>query len=121
MKNIKNKKAILVSGVALIAAAVFGFTFAVNHDRSTFVNTNGIADYVIAYSEEFVSPQNWKTCDTTPKTFTVKNEGDRAVTVRIKYEEYWRNKVDTEYLQPMKDGVQLQRIARARRNNELLL
>ena len=107
MKNIKNKKAILVSGVALIAAAVLGFTFAVNQDRAVMNNTFGIADYTIAYSEEFVSPQNWKTCDTTPKTFTVKNEGDREVTVRIKYEEYWRNKTDTEYLQPIKDGVQL--------------
>ncbi len=120
MKNIKNKKAILVSGVALIAVAVFGFTFAFNHDRSTIVNTNGIADYVIAYSEEFVSPQNWKTCDTTPKTFTVKNEGDRAVTVRIKYEEYWRNKVDTEYLQPMKDGVQLAIITFQNENDWIL-
>jgi alternate signal-mediated exported protein len=107
MKNIKNKKAILVASAALVAAAVLGFTFAVNQDRAVMNNTFGIADYTIAYSEEFVSPQTWKTCDETPKTFTVKNEGDREVTVRIKYEEYWRNKTDTEYLQPIKDGVQL--------------
>ncbi len=120
MKNIKNKKAILVSGVALIAAAVLGFTFAANQDRAVMNNTFGIADYTIAYSEEFVSPQNWKTCDTTPKTFTVKNEGDRAVTVRIKYEEYWRNKVDTEYLQPMKNGVQLAIITFQNENDWIL-
>ncbi|MBP5634530.1 hypothetical protein J6X09_02440 [Candidatus Saccharibacteria bacterium] len=120
MKNIKNKKAILVASAALVAAAMFGFTFAVNQDRAVMNNTFGIADYTIAYSEEFVSPQNWKTCDTTPKTFTVKNEGDRAVTVRIKYEEYWRNKVDTEYLQPMKNGVQLAIITFQNENDWIL-
>ena len=106
MKNVKNKKTFLIVGITLIAAAV-GVTFAFSNDSSTMPNQFVVADYTVAYTEEFTAPQNWQPCEETPKTFTVKNEGNAAMNVRIRYEDYWRNKVDTQDLQPVKDGVTL--------------
>ncbi len=106
MKNVKNKKAILLSCLALGIVAV-GAVFAFSRDSSTLNNSFMIADYKIAYSEDFVAPSNWQPCEEVAKTFTVKNEGNAAVNVRIRYEDYWRNKVDTQDLLPVKDGVTL--------------
>ncbi len=106
MKNVKNKKAILISCLALGIVAV-GAVFAFSHDSSTLNNSFAVADYKIAYSEEFTAPSNWQPCEEVAKTFTVKNEGNAAVNVRIRYEDYWRNKVDTQDLLPVKDGVTL--------------
>ncbi|MBR6961677.1 BsaA family SipW-dependent biofilm matrix protein [Candidatus Saccharibacteria bacterium] len=109
MKNIKNKKPLFLISALLIAAGV-GFTVAYNSNDATMSNQFSMAKYKVAYTEEFVSPDSWKPCDETTKTFVVTNEGTTPVHVRIKYEEYWRNKVDSEYLQPVKDGVQLTEI-----------
>lgn len=106
MKNVKNKKAIFISCLALGIIAV-GAVFAFSRDSSTLNNSFTIADYKIAYSEDFVAPSNWQPCEEVAKTFTVKNEGNAAVNVRIRYEDYWRNKVDTQDLLPVKDGVTL--------------
>ena len=109
MKNVKNKRTIIaIAGVFLLAG--IALTYALSNDRSTMPNVFGVADYKIAYSEDFTGPANWQPCEEVAKTFTVTNQGNAPVTVRLSYEDYWRNKVDTEYLQPVKDGVQLVQI-----------
>ena len=102
-----NKKILPIIAVALVAAGAIGITFALSGDRSAMPNQFAVADYTVAYTEEFTAPQNWQPCEETPKTFTVKNEGNAPMNVRIRYEDHWRNKVDTQDLQPVKDGVTL--------------
>ena len=106
MKNIKNKKPLFLIGALLIAAGV-GFTVAYNSNEATMSNQFSMANYKVAHIEEFVSPNSWKPCDETPKTYKVKNEGDAPVAVRIKYEDFWRNSTNTDYLPSIKDGVTL--------------
>ena len=103
----KNKKVLPIIAVALAAVGVIGIVFAYSNDSSTMPNLFAVADYTVAYTEDFTAPQNWQPCEETPKTFVVKNEGNAPMNVRIRYEEHWRNKVDTQDLQPVKDGVTL--------------
>ena len=103
-KNVYKKTLPLL---ALVAAGAIGITFAFNSDRSQYQNNFGIAKYEVAYSENFDAPSNWKTCDETPKTFVVTNNGTQPISVRIKFEETWRNAADTQNLPLEKDGIQL--------------
>ncbi|MBR5670056.1 BsaA family SipW-dependent biofilm matrix protein [Candidatus Saccharibacteria bacterium] len=105
--KLKNKKNLLTIAIALAVVGVIGAVFALGSDKSIFGNQFEINNYKVAHIEEFTSPSDWKTCDETAKTFVVKNEGNAPIAVRIKYEEYWRNAADTDYLPSVKDGVTL--------------
>ena len=107
MKHIKNKKFLLSGSALLVAIVALGATIAYSHDSSIYTNEFNLANYQIAAIEDFASPTNWKPCGETPKTFVVKNESEAPVMVRVKYEEAWRNKSDTQDLPLRKDGVTL--------------
>ncbi len=105
MKNVKHKKLLLLGGI-LCVGAIAG-TIAFNSDRSKMANEFSLGTYRTAMTEEFTSPEGWKTCDETAKIFKVRNEGSVDVKVRVKYDEMWRNAADTTDLPLEKDGVKL--------------
>ena len=105
-----NKLPLLAVGLLLASAAIV-FTIAYNANIATLSNDFAMAKYEIIATEEFTSPDNWKPCDETEKLFTITNNGTVDVAVRLKYEEYWRNKADTTTLPLEKDGVRLATIS----------
>ena len=111
MKNIKNKRALLLGGILCLAFATIAITIAYNRDSSVLANNFELGGiYKTVTTEEFIGPDNWAPCQEVPKTVTVKNEGNVDVAVRISYEEYWRDGREgyQEYrLSPEKNGVRL--------------
>lgn len=107
MKHLKSGKSLLFGGIFCAIAAVISVTVAYNSDNSTIRNEFGVGQYKTVFTEQFTSPNNWKPGDETTKTFTVKNETDTDIKVRIKYKENWRNALDTKNLPAVKDGVAL--------------
>ena len=106
MKHLKNKKALIFGGF-LCACGAIGVSFAYNNDHSVLDNEFNTAYYQTVATEDFTAPDNWKPCDETTKTLTVKNTSNVGVKVRIKYDEYWRNAADTKDLSLVKDGTTL--------------
>lgn len=92
-KQQKNKKIALpvLAAVFALAALVVGFTIAYSRDRSILPNEFDIAKYQTEVIEEFTSPSNWTTCETTPKTYQVVNYSDMPVSVRVKVDESWKS------------------------------
>ena len=84
-----------VSFAALVLAAI-GITWAVNHDRSEIPNNLAVADYKTVFSDNFIAPSNWTTCETREKTVTIKNESNVAVVARLKLDEQWLDNNDQE-------------------------
>jgi alternate signal-mediated exported protein len=90
MKRIKNKKALGIA--ALVGGLVaIGGTVAYYSDTMHFNNLFGIADYVVDYTENFESPENWAPCAETPKTITATNRGNTPIGVRIKLDQSWKS------------------------------
>ena len=92
-KRLKNKK-VLALGISGIAIIAIGATFAINHDWTSFTHSVQLAGFKTVFTETFDSPSNWKTCDTTPKTVTIKNDDDSDIplTARVLLEEQWLDK-----------------------------
>ena len=85
----KNKRCVVIAGVALACAMLIGGVLAVSHDSSIFSNIFGISSYKTVATEVFSSPSNWQTCESVPKTITVKNESSGPIVARIRYTEEW--------------------------------
>ncbi len=109
-KTPKKKRRTIVAVSAIGLIALVGGTLAVSSDWTSFLNNFNIADYRTEFIETFDSPEDWEPCDETPKTVIAKNNSNVNIKVRLSYEEYWRNKADTENLPLIKDGVQLAEI-----------
>ena len=87
--------------------ALIGLTIAFNSDLKIFGNLFKAGTYEAEYREEFTSPTDWTPCTETPKLVTVKNNSPVNIKVRLKYDEFWRNKTDTQDLPLTKDGTTL--------------
>lgn len=88
----KNKKPLFaIAGIT--ALAVISVTTAYYINSVVLPNDFKAADYQAETTESFVSPSDWKPCDVTPKTISVKNKNSNInVTVRIKFEDYWKDR-----------------------------
>ena len=86
----KNKKS-LIAVIAAVAVLAIGATIAYNMDSMTFNNVFHVSTYASESSETFVSPPDWKPCDTTPKTISVKNTGTTDIAVRVRLNQYWKS------------------------------
>ena len=84
------KKRILVVVALAVLIALVGGTVAYYSDSVFFGNTFTTTSDEIEYTETFESPQNWKSCDTTPKTLVITNKSDTPVAARFKMAEYWK-------------------------------
>ena len=104
--HIKRKGALFAVLSVFILLAIGG-VIAFGSDKSIFSNLFQLPTYTAEYKEEFVSPNDWKTCDETPKTVITTNKSNGKIKVRLSYEEYWRNKENTANLPLEKDGETL--------------
>ena len=91
MKKLQNKKPLIAAIVGVIAIAIVGATLAVQGDITRFFNSATLGTSGATFTEQFVSPTNWKPCDTQPKTVTATNTGTKPINVRVTYEDYWIN------------------------------
>ena len=82
------KKSVVAALCGIVLVGI-GATWAFSHDLSVMNNNLALANYQVTYTEEFVSPDNWQTCQTVPKTVTVTNNSNVDVAVRIMLEEDW--------------------------------
>ena len=89
------KKRLLIAGAALVSVALIGGTIAYLQDSNFFDNSFKLGDANTEFTEVFESPQNWKSCDVTPKEFYITNKSDTPVTAKFKMEEYWKSKGST--------------------------
>lgn len=87
--GMKNKRCVVIAGVALACVMLIGGVLAVSKDKSIFGNIFGIATYKTVNTEVFTSPKNWQTCEEVPKTVTLKNESTAPIVARVKYTEQW--------------------------------
>ena len=86
----KSKRS-LVAILLIILFGIVGGTVAYYQTRNTFSNVFNTGEYKIVTEETFESPDNWKPGDTTPKEFTVKNEGNVPAAVKVCFEEKWED------------------------------
>lgn len=89
------KKRLIIATAALISIGLIGGTIAYLQDSNFFDNKFKLADASTEFTEVFDSPQNWKSCDVTPKEFIITNKSDTPVTAKFKMEEYWKRKNST--------------------------
>lgn len=87
--GMKNRKCVVIAGIALACILLIGGVFAVSRDNSVLSNIFGVSTYKTVNTEAFVSPTNWQTCESVPKTMTVKNESSGPVVARVRYSEEW--------------------------------
>ncbi len=85
----KNKKPIVFIVLLVSLFLVIGGTLAYYSTLDTYNNEFNTSEYAIETQEAFVSPDNWKPGDTTPKTVVATNRGDVQAAVRVKLEESW--------------------------------
>lgn len=104
-KEIKNKKAIFAIGAVVLLGAIGG-VIAANRTLFPFENDFVLGVFKNEVIETFDSPDDWKPCDETQKTMTIKNTGTVDAEVRIGMNEQWVSK-DGDQLGLIKDGVQL--------------
>ena len=91
----------------LAVVGIVGGVFAVNQDNAFFNNLFNLGYLEAEYTETFVSPPDWKTCQEVPKTVVTTNNGPSNFKVRLSYDEFWRNAADTENLPLIRDGETL--------------
>ena len=72
-KQSLNKKPIVAIVIGLVVAAAIGATIAYRGDIARFFNQATLGESGATFTEEFVSPDNWKPCDTQPKTIIATN------------------------------------------------
>ncbi|MBP5634598.1 hypothetical protein J6X09_02805 [Candidatus Saccharibacteria bacterium] len=106
MKKLRNKKPLIAAIVGVIAIAIVGATLAVQGDITRFFNSATLGTSGATFTEQFVSPTNWKPCDTQPKTVTATNNGAQPINVRVTYEDYWINQNGSS-LPLVHDGIQV--------------
>ncbi|MBR3378322.1 hypothetical protein IKG50_03265 [Candidatus Saccharibacteria bacterium] len=106
MKSICKKKVFVSVGVAFLSLLIVG-VIAYSHDSSLLRSLFGLGYYRTVHVEEFTSPQDWKTCDITPKTVITKNESNYDIAVRLSLEEFWKGADGETDLPLVKDGVTL--------------
>ena len=85
----KKKRIIVIAALAALVALVGG-TVAYYSDSKQFGNLFKLAADNIEYVETFESPNNWKSCDETPKTLVITNKSATPVAARFKMTEYWK-------------------------------
>lgn len=86
----KKKNTFAAIGVLSVAAIATGGTIAFLHDSVPFENSFQLGAGETEYVEAFESPNNWKSCDTTPKELVITNKSDIPVRARFKIEDYWK-------------------------------
>ena len=91
MEN-KNKKPLIFMSLLVIVFIAIGVTLAYFTTTDTFNNEFYASEYDVETQESFVSPDNWKPGDTTPKTVIATNHGDIPVAVRVKLTPRWEDK-----------------------------
>ncbi|MCQ2570719.1 MAG: BsaA family SipW-dependent biofilm matrix protein [Candidatus Saccharibacteria bacterium] len=89
MKNLKNKKTLVIAGLAVAILGIAG-TIAYNQDSMHFNNAFTLGEDKAEYVETFESPDNWTPCDVTPKSVIATNKGTGNRYVRVKFDYYWR-------------------------------
>lgn len=90
------KKRTLIAVLALLGvSAAIGTTVAFLSDSVNFNNDFRLAEGETEFVETFKSPDNWKSCDTTPKELVITNKSDVPVVARFKMEEYWKRNGST--------------------------
>ncbi len=94
-KQSLNKKPIVAIVIGLVVAAAVGATIAYRGDIARFFNQATLGESGATFTEEFVSPDNWKPCDTQPKTVIATNTTNKPIQVRVSYEEFWKAQDDT--------------------------
>lgn len=94
----KKKRALAFIGLTLLVATVGG-TVAFYSNTFVFNNNFKLGSAETEYTETFESPDNWKSCDTTPKTLIITNKSGAPVAARFKIEEYWKkaNSTSTDH------------------------
>ncbi len=106
MAKIKNKRTLIAIAAFAGVVTVLGGAFALNRTGWSFDNIFGVDDFSFEVSEEFLSPTDWKPCDTTQKTITVKNTGSKSASVRMSLDENWTS-ADGKPLSLIRNGVRL--------------
>ena len=106
MAKIKNKRTLIAIAAFAGVVTLLGGAFALNRTGWSFDNIFGMDDFSFEVSEEFLSPTDWKPCDTTQKTITVKNTGSVSASVRMSLDENWTS-ADGKPLSLIRNGVRL--------------
>ena len=88
----KNKKPIIFMSLLVIVFMTLGATLAYFTTTDTYNNEFYASEYDVETQESFVSPDNWKPGDTTPKTVIATNHGDIPIAVRVKLTPRWEDK-----------------------------
>ena len=83
------KKKSTIIALSVLVLLGIGGTFAYYSSSTDFDNVFETATYKTVANEVFTSPTNWKPGDETPKTITVKNEGDIGAYVRVCLSDSW--------------------------------
>ena len=106
MKEVKSKtrRRFLLGGIlmSLLLLAVGG-TIAYNSNLAFFNNLFHLK-YGETKSIDITPPDNWKRCDTAPKEVTTTNDSTFNIRVRLRYDEFWRDSADENYLPLTHDG-----------------
>ncbi|MBQ9318635.1 MAG: hypothetical protein IJR82_03300 [Bacilli bacterium] len=92
MKQRKSIIALLL--IAIIG--IVGLTVAYFSSSTSIENTFETSEYGADAIETFTSPTDWQPGDETPKVLTVKNTGEVDEAVRVKVEESWKSKNNTD-------------------------
>ena len=90
-----NKKSIITLLLVAIIGIV-GLTVAYFSSSASIENTFETSEYGVDAIETFTSPTGWQPGDETPKVLTVKNTGSVDEAVRVKVEESWKSKNNTD-------------------------
>ena len=88
--TIRKRKFLPILAVSILALLGIGATFSFYSDSFSFANLFNLNHYEAQYVETFESPNNWKSCDETPKTLVITNKSATPVAARFKMTEYWK-------------------------------
>ena len=91
MKNNKIKLFISILFLTTLFLGLIGVTFSYFNNTSTFENEFNAGVFSTSATEVFNSPTDWRPGDTTPKTLSIKNEGNIPMAVRVSYTESWKD------------------------------
>ncbi len=103
----KKKASVFFASASLL---LIGGAFALSQDISILSNLFGLGFYRTVNYEEFVSPDNWNTCETVEKILKVRNEASMKIAVRLSYDEFWKAADGETDLPLKKDGITLAEI-----------